>query len=149
MDWVVVAQSLAAPLEGLSDGAGTTLRAAHAMPPDDVVPPCAVSVMRGFSDTTRAYGWASGTANFDVLVLLAPTGDLARRATALLRWITPVSAAISAHIQLGDYAHISGAIVGNVQVELAGQADDYAGLPYDMLRVPVGVQFREQEVMAP
>lgn len=149
MDWQAVGTAIAAAYTGLSDGAGNTLRASHAAPPDAPTAPCAVVILRGFDSWERQNHWITGIALYDVLILLAPTADVPRRYAAMLRWITPAAAALSSGIQLGMAGEVSGALVGSIAPSLAGDSPDYAGLPFDSLRVPVRVGFRFLDQVTP
>jgi hypothetical protein len=144
MDWPAVSASLASAYTGLSDGAGNTLRASHDKLPDGIVAPCAVVVLHSFDDVTIYAGWMTGVAVFDVLILLEPMADLPRRYAALLRWVTPAMLATLPHVQLGLPANVSQAVPGSVEVSPAGDSPDYAGLPYDLVRVSIRVSFRDQ-----
>jgi hypothetical protein len=150
MDWPAVAATIATAYAGLSDGAGATLRASHDVPPDSIVAPCAVTILRTFDGVeVQANGWVTGTAVFDVLILLDPSADVPRRYAALLRWVTPAMVATLAHVQIGLPGSVSGAVPGNTVVSLAGDNPTYDGMPYDLVQVPIRVGFRDRETMAP
>ena len=141
MDWPTTQASIAAAFTGLSDGAGTTLRASHAQPPDAIVTPCAVTILRGFEGVSIAGSRVTGRAKFDVLVLLDPTPDVPRRYAAMLRFTGPALVAILAHMQLGNTAEIASVLPVSASPDLAGDSPDYAGLPYDLVRVALEVEF--------
>ena len=144
MDWPAVTTTIAGRYEGLSDGAGHTLRASHDVLPDGIVAPCAVTILRRFEGVEVYAGWMIGTAVYDVLVLLDPSTDLPRRTAALLRWVAPSVIATLGAVQLALPGNVSGAVPGATVVSLGGDDEVYAGLPYDLIRVPILVSFREQ-----
>lgn len=148
MDYQALADRIAAAYVGLSDGT-TTLRASHATAPDNPVPPCAITVLTGLRDVNRVNNRVTATAVFDVIVMLNPTADTARRYAALLRLLPHTLTALSPGITLGDPAEVSGALIGDAQVSLAEQNQDYAGAPWDMIRVPVLVHVAYTDAVAP
>jgi hypothetical protein len=149
MDWAAVCERIALPYAGLSDGAGHTLRGAHALPPDAPVPPCAIVVLRGLDAIEVYAGWMTGTALVDALVLLDPSADVPRRMAALLRWTGPAATCGLAHVQIDDLDGVSGCVPGSAEVSLAGDSPDYGGMPFDMVRVPYRVSFRQRVAVAP
>lgn len=148
MDWPAVTTTLAGRYDALSDGAGHTLRASHATLPDAIVAPCAVTILRSLRDVAVYAGWMTGTAVYDVIVLLDPVPDMPRRTAALLRWVSPATIATLGAVQLALPANISGAVPDGTAVEMAGESDVYAGMPYDLVRVTINVAFRERVTVA-
>lgn len=148
MDWPAITASIAARYTALPDGAGHTLRASHDVLPDGIVAPCAVTILRRFEGVEVMAGWLTGTAVFDVMILLDPSADLPRRTAALLRWVSPATIATLGAVQLGLPANIAGAVPGATAVEFAGESEVYAGMPYDMVRVSIVVPWREQVTVA-
>lgn len=136
MDYQALADRIAAAYAGLSDGT-TTLRASHAVAPDNPVTPCAITLLTGLRDVARVSNRVTATAVFDVMVLYDPTADTGRRYAALLRMLPHALTALSPGITLGNPSEVSGALIGDAQVSLAEQNQDYAGAPWDMIRVPV------------
>jgi hypothetical protein len=148
IDWPAVTTTIAGRYDTLSDGAGHTLRASHDVPPDGIVCPCAVTILRSLRDVEVYAGWITGTAVYDVMVLLDPLPDVPRRTAALLRWVGPATIATLGAVQLSLPANISAAVPSGTAVELAGESDVYAGMPYDMVRVSLDVRFRAQVTVA-
>lgn len=149
MDWGAVCDAIAAPYGGLSDGAGTTLRSAEALPPDAPTPPCAVAVFRSVNDVVVMSGWMTGTATVDLMVLLAPEADVPRRMAALLRYMTPALSCGLAHVQIGMLPEVSSCVPTSATASLAGDSPDYAGMPFDMILLPYLVTFRTRAAVAP
>ena len=147
MDWPGLCAALAARYVGLSNAAGTsTLRAAHDVAPDNIVTPCAVARMGQITGIAlQGATFYTGRAAVDVLILLDPASDVPHRDAALLEWIRPAMTAAVGGIGLGMYGDIAGATVSSVEPILAGSEDnDYAGMPYDMVRVRYDIEFLER-----
>jgi hypothetical protein len=144
IDWTAVTATIAGRYTGLADTGGKTLRASHDVLPDGIAAPCAVTIFRGLRDVEVYAGWMTGTANVDVLILLDPIADLPRRTAAVLAWVGPAALALLGNVQLSLPANVSSAVPTDAVVEMAGESDVYAGLPYDLVRVPVAVTFRQQ-----
>lgn len=147
MDWPAVTTTIAGRYTGLSNGS-KTLRASHSVLSDAIVAPCAVAIFRGLRDVAVFAGWMTGTAMVDVLILVDPVADLPRRTAAILAWVSPAVIAMLGNVQVSLPANVSSAVPSEAVVEMAGDSEVYAGLPYDMVRIPIVVSFREQVTVA-
>jgi hypothetical protein len=148
IDWPALTATIAGRYTGLADTAGNTLRASHDVLPDAIVAPCAVSIFRGLQEVAVYAGWMTGKATVDVLILVEPIADLPRRTAAILAWVGPAVVATLGNVQLSLPANVASAVPGEAVVEMAGESEVYAGLAYDMVRVPITVEFRQQVAVA-
>ena len=150
MDWTALTANLAGKYTGLANSdASETLRTSHATPPDNVICPCAITLLAGMANVSTHASWITGTAQVDVMVLLEPAGDVPRRYAALLRWVGPALTAAMAGNTLGMSGDIAGSVPVDIDVALAGESEVYAGMPWDMVRVRYDVPWRQQTAVTP
>ncbi|MFN8631197.1 MAG: hypothetical protein U0838_13040 [Chloroflexota bacterium] len=143
--------ALAAKHAGLANADGSsTLRQSYDALPADPVFPCAWTVLADLSGIEAAGGTGlTGTASFDVLILLEPQADVPRRHAALGKWVMPALQAALAGNALGQPDALAGAVPTLVEPRLAGDSEVYDGLDLDSVRVRYEVPFRLQRAVAP
>lgn len=150
MDWPTLTANLAGKYTNLANSdSSDTLRASHANAPDNIVCPCAVTLLAGMANVSTHASWITGTAQVDVLVLLDPSGDVPRRYAALLKWIGPAITAAMSGNTLAMPDDIAGSIPADVDVALAGESEVYAGMPWDMVRIRYDIPWRQQTSVTP
>lgn len=151
LDLAAAATALAARYAGLVNAdASDTLRASHDAAPDGLVTPCAVTMLASLDNVASIGGTGlTGTASYDVMVLLSAGSTVDRRYAALLRWVGPALSAALTGNTLGQADALAGAVPSSVEVALAGDSAVYDGLPWDMVRVRYSIPFRLQATVTP